>query len=161
MFKKTINFLHFHKRRVAVSAFCVGAYTVTCVSATKWQSEVLRFGIAGSIANVIIETAFHCADTVNIRAKASKTNVSTTSMISKIYAQEGIKGFGRGFSAMFYGGIVYGFCFFAIYKVIKGYFKDYFDGSVDLAICYLLASFTTEVLTLSVKYPYDLIKCRL
>ena len=48
-----------------------------------------------------------------------------------------------------------------MYKVIKGYFKDYFDGTVDLAFCYLLAAFTTEVLTLCVKYPYDLIKCRL
>lgn len=82
-------------------------------------------------------------------------------MISKIYTQDGLKGFGKGFSATFYGGIIYGFCYFAIYKVIKGYFKDHFDGTVDLGVCYLLASFTTEVLTLSVKYPYDLFKCRL
>ena len=27
--------------------------------------------------------------------------------------------------------------------------------------CFLLASFAAEMLTLSVKYPYDLIKCRL
>lgn len=70
-------------------------------------------------------------------------------------------GFGRGFSAAFYGGIIYGFAYFSIYKVLKGYFRDYFDNTVDLALVYLLASFTTEVLTLSVKFPYDLIKCRL
>lgn len=122
---------------------------------------MLRFGIAGSIANVTIESVFHFADTVNIRAKASEKSVSTASMISKIYGQEGVRGFGRGFSAAFYGGIIYGFFYFAIYKVIKGYFKDYFDGTVDMAVCYLLAAFTTEVITLSVKYPYDLIKCRL
>jgi len=44
---------------------------------------------------------------------------------------------------------------------LKGYFKDYFDGSVDLGIVYLLAAFSTEVISLSVKFPYDLIKCRL
>lgn len=122
---------------------------------------MLRFGIAGSLANVLIETAFHFADTVNIRTKASSTNISTSTMISKIYTQDGLKGFGKGFSATFYGGIIYGFCYFTIYKMIKGYFKDHFDGTVDLGVCYLLASFTTEVLTLSVKYPYDLFKCRL
>lgn len=50
----------------------------------------MKFGIAGSLANVVIETTFHFADTVNIRAKASVSNVSTATMVSKIYAQEGL-----------------------------------------------------------------------
>lgn len=70
-------------------------------------------------------------------------------------------GFLKGFSAAFYGAAIYGFAYFSIYKILKGYFKDRFEGKVDMAVCYLLASFTTEVLTLSVKFPYDLIKCRL
>ena len=46
--------------------------------------------------------------------------------------------------------------------MLKGTFKEYFEGTgIDLAVVYLLAAFSTEVLTLSVKFPYDLIKCRL
>jgi len=51
--------------------------------------------------------------------------------------------------------------FFGTYKALKDILRNYFDGSVDLAICYLIASCATEIITLSVKYPYDLIKCRL
>jgi len=71
-------------------------------------------------------------------------------MANKIYQKEGVIGFGRGFSAAFYGSVIYGFTYFCIYKILKTKFKDYFDGAVDLAIVYLLASFTTEVLSLSV-----------
>jgi len=85
MISKTINFLHFHRRRAAVTvAFC-GAYGLTCNSARKWENEVLRFGIAGSLANVIIEGTFHCFDTVNIRTKAAENYISTPTMINKIY----------------------------------------------------------------------------
>lgn len=46
--------------------------------------------------------------------------------------------------------------------MLKGNFKEYFENTgIDLAVVYLLAAFSTEVLTLSVKFPYDLIKCRL
>jgi Mitochondrial carrier protein len=82
-------------------------------------------------------------------------------MIHKIYKKEGLVGFGKGFSAAFYGAAIYGFAYFSIYKVLKSYFKDKFGDKVDMAICYLIASFTTEALTLIVKFPYDLIKCRL
>jgi hypothetical protein len=42
---------------------------------------VLRFGIAGSLTNVVVESMFHFADTINIRTKASESNVSGRSMI--------------------------------------------------------------------------------
>lgn len=121
----------------------------------------MRFGVTGSLASVMLDSTFHAADTVNIRAKASELNISTTATIKNILSREGPRGFYRGFAATCYGAMVYGFCYFSAYKVIKSYLKEYFGGSVDLAVCYLLASFTTETLTLSVKYPFDLIKCRL
>jgi hypothetical protein len=70
MFSKTINFLYFHRRRAAVTATFCGLYGATCYSALSWQNEVLRFGIAGSLANVTVEAMFHVFDTVNIRTKS-------------------------------------------------------------------------------------------
>lgn len=81
--------------------------------------------------------------------------------MNHIYQKEGLIGFGKGFSAAFYGAALYGLVFFGTYKVVKGFFRDYFDGKYDLGFCYLLASCITETISLSVKYPYDLIKCRL
>jgi uncharacterized membrane protein len=85
MFSKAINFLHFHRRRVAVTVGVVGAYGLTCYKAIKWENEILRFGIAGSLANVIIESAFHFMDTVNIRSKAAEKTISTSTIIQKIF----------------------------------------------------------------------------
>lgn len=82
-------------------------------------------------------------------------------MAKKIFKKEGIVGFGKGISAAFYGAAIYGFCYFSIYKMLKTWFADKFGGKYDLAFVYLFASFTTECLTLVVKFPYDLMKCRL
>ena len=49
--------------------FCTG-YVATCYSALGWQNEVLRMGVAGSLANIFVESSFHFIDTVNIRSKA-------------------------------------------------------------------------------------------
>lgn len=83
------------------------------------------------------------------------------SMISKIYRKDGILGFGKGFSAAFYGGAIYGFAYFTVYKILKGHFKEFFGDTIDMTLCYFLASFTAECICLLVKLPYDLIKCRL
>ena len=159
--KNAINFVYFHRRRITVTTGVVGTYFSTCYSARNWDNELIKIGIAGSLSNVIVECSFHFADTVNIRTKANETNISTTSMINKIYRKEGIIGFGKGFSAAFYGAAIYGFSYFVIYKMIKSYLAEKFEGKVDMAVCYVLAAFVTECLTLSVKFPYDLIKCRL
>ena len=156
-----LNFLRLHKRRAAVTTGVFIGYTGICYKARSWESEIWRLAIAGSISNAIVECTFHFADTVNIRAKASEKSVSTAAMISKIYLKDGVQGFGKGFSACFYGAAIYGFTYFAIYKVLKGFFKDRFGDKVDFAICYLLAAFVTESLTLVFKFPFDLIKCRL
>lgn len=136
-------------------------YFGTCYHAKNWQNEILRIGIAGSLANVVVECGFHFADTVNIRTKANETYISSANMMQKIYRKEGIFGFGKGISAAFYGAAIYGFAYFSIYKLLKTYLADKFGGKYDMAAVYLLASFTTECLTLCVKFPYDLMKCRL
>ena len=52
------------------AAFCA-AFGGTCWSARGWNNEVLKMGVAGSLAFTIVETSFHFMDTVNIRTKAS------------------------------------------------------------------------------------------
>lgn len=119
-------------------------------------------GVAGSLANTVCETSFHLVDTVNIRSKAmSGVNTTMAGQINKIWAREGLYGFCKGFSACFYGGVMTGFLYFALYKQFKHSFHDLLGDKYDSTYIFLLASFTAELLTLSVQYPYDLIKCRL
>jgi hypothetical protein len=86
---------------------------------------------------------------------------STMKMLQKIYKNEGLMGFGRRFSAMFYGSEVCGFIYFILYKVFKVEFKKYFWDSLSFGQVVFLASWTVELFTLLFYYPYDLIKCRL
>ena len=81
--------------------------------------------------------------------------------MTKIWAKEGLIGFGRGFSATFYGGIYAGFFYFYLYKSFKGVYGEYFGNKLDMGWVCLLSSFTSEFMCLSVKYPFDLVKCRL
>ena len=159
--RQILNVLHFHRKQAFIGvAFCSG-YGLLSYKAIRVENEILRMGIAGSIANIICESAFHAVDTVNIRAKASEHSISTLSMVNKIWRKEGLYGFSKGFSACFYGASICGFMYFSLYKAFKVYFTDYFGDSVDTAVSFLLASFCAELITLSVQYPYDLIKCRL
>jgi hypothetical protein len=75
--------------------------------------------MAGSLALTTVECMFHFVDTVNIRSKAQTASISSRSMINKIWAKEGIKGFGMGFSACFYGSVLGGFMYFGLYKILK------------------------------------------
>ena len=45
-------------------------YAGVCWSAINWKNEIFRLGVAGSLANLFVETSFHFIDTVNIRTKA-------------------------------------------------------------------------------------------
>ena len=117
--------------------------------------------MAGSIANLTVESLFHFADTVNVRAKVSEKNESSLKVVKKIYAKEGLYGFGKGFSACFYGSAACGLIYFALYKVFKSYFKELFGEGYNMAYTYFVASFVAEFFTLLIYYPYDMIKCRL
>ena len=82
-------------------------------------------------------------------------------MVTRIWTKEGLAGFGRGFSACFYGGAVSGFLYFGFYKQFKTVYREVFGKTIDMALVYMAASLTAELMTLTVQYPYDLIKCRL
>ena len=61
----------FYRNKIAVTSLFCGFYAGTCYSALSWKSDVLRMGVAGSIATLICDSTFHVVDTVNIRAKAA------------------------------------------------------------------------------------------
>ncbi len=109
MSSSLLNFLHFHRRRVAVSCFSVSCYGALCYNALGWKNDLLRLGVAGSLSTVLIETSFHFIDTLNIRTKASEKTITAGKMMSRIWEKEGLKGFGKGFSACFYGSCLVGF----------------------------------------------------
>lgn len=116
-------------------------------------------GMAGSLANLVVEAGFHFADTVNVRAKVSDQQMSSIKMVEKIYKSEGLSGFGKGFSACYYGSIACGFIYFSLYKAFKQWSREYLGDQYNIAWTYFIASFAAEFFTLLVYYPYDLVKC--
>ena len=118
-FSKFSNFMYFHRRRILIGASFCSIYAITCKKSVHAKNDLFRMAVAGSIANLFVESSFHFIDTVNVRAKIHDTNVSSLNMVRKIYTKEGLYGFSRGFSACFYGSIVCGFIYFALYKKLK------------------------------------------
>ncbi len=108
------------------------------------------------MAHGTVEGLFHFVDTVNIKTKASETKTCTQTMVRKIWAQEGVTGFGRGIGAAIYGNYSSGFIYFVLYKYLKTNIPDYF-GNLRL----LVAGFVAETIAIIFKFPFDLVKCRL
>lgn len=159
------NIFYFQKRRIGVAvAFC-GVYAYICKKTVDHPWEVVRLGVAGSIAHVFCECFFHVIDTVNIRSKVMDTSASQQrsnyQFIRKIYQKEGVYGFGRGFSACFYGSIFCGFSYFSIYKGVKLKLYETFGTEISPTLVFAAASIIAESITLLFHFPYDLIKCRL
>lgn len=146
--------------------FCSG-YSLVCCRAKSQESEALRLGIAGSLANMLCETNFHVIDTINTRMKVrsgdqnAKTRANTIDFIKKIYQKEGPYGFGKGISACFYGSILSGFTYFYLYKKVKLLIHEHLGNKVKPAATYLMASVVADVFTILLCFPYDLIKCRI
>ena len=127
-FKKSLNFMYFHRRRIMVAGgFCSAYGYLSYMALSPKCNEVVRLGVAASQAHVIIEALFHFADTVNVRAKVSDSNDSSLKIVQKIYQKEGFIGFARGFSAMFYGSVFCGFIYFSLYKWLKIYLKEKYE----------------------------------
>ena len=164
--KQMQNFCYFHRRRIGVNIMTVSMLSGMVFKFKNTENEVVRMACAGCLAHTLVETSFHMVDTVNIRSKANPSSGNTTmlSLVSKIWQKEGLLGFGRGFSAAFYGAVMSGFSYFFLYKLFKQKISQQFEQwkmDVDVGIIALMASFTAEIFTLMVQYPFDLVKCRL
>lgn len=114
------NWLYFNRQRVVLNTLAFCGYSKLCWEARNWQNETARMGVAGSIAHGTVEAIFHFIDTVNIKSKATETeSTSTMTMVRKIWANEGVVGFGRGIGAAIYGNYTAGFFYFVVYKWLK------------------------------------------
>ena len=103
MFKRLGLFFKEHQKQIGVTIATCSGYSFLCYKSYFSENELLRFAVAGSIANLTIVSLFHFVDTVNIRSKSTMKPIPTGSLIRNIYKAEGMFGFGRGFSAAFYG----------------------------------------------------------
>lgn len=150
------NWLYFYRRRIFFNSVAAVGYTTICWNARNWNNEVMRMGVAGSMAIGTVEAMFHFVDTVNIKSKASeKESHSTMTMVRKIWASEGVVGFGRGIGAAVYGNYTAGFLYFVFYKWLKNNMSEL--GGFKA----LIAGFIAETTAILIKFPFDLIKCRL
>ena len=70
-------------------------------------------------------------------------------------------GFGKGFSATFYGSIFYGFIYFYLYKQTKLLIYKHYGDDTNPKFVFVSAAIIAEALTLIFGFPFDLIKCRL
>lgn len=150
------NFLYFYRRKIFYHSIVAFSYTTLCWKARKWDNEVIKMGVAGSMAVGSVEAMFHFVDTVNIKSKANeKESHSAMTMVRKIWASEGVVGFGRGIGAAVYGNFSAGFIYFILYKTLKNKMPEL--GGFKA----LIAGFIAETIAILIKFPFDLIKCRL
>lgn len=64
--RKVFNFMYFHRRRILVASAFTGTYAAVSYKAVGHPNELLRMGIAGSVAHITVEAMFHFVDTVNV-----------------------------------------------------------------------------------------------
>ncbi|CAI2373878.1 unnamed protein product [Moneuplotes crassus] len=150
-----------HKRRLYVFGAFSTLYTGALVKYRNHESKVIRIALAGSLSSMICEVLFHLADTVNIRAKLYNEKCSSIKVYKSIMQNEGINGLCKGISATFYGSIIAGLMYFALYKQFKEWLFKLGDGQLSPCFVFLISAFSAQSLTLLFYYPYNLFKCRL
>lgn len=126
----------------------------------KSKNEILRLGIAGSIAQFFTEIIFHPIDVINTNTKADLlTNMNSYNTTKRIYSKDGFFGFWRGASSTYYAALVGGMIYFTTYKYLKNLLSST-DNSLN-TLAYLISSVSGEILFLFFYYPFDLIRTRM
>ena len=113
------HLLHQYRNRLLTFGIFTGLYMSTLRYTKHSPSEYIRMGMAGSLASITVDSLCHIVDTVNVRAKVCNQHLTSSQMIHKIYTQEGISGFSKGYSAIYYGTITSTFIYFSLYKWFK------------------------------------------
>jgi hypothetical protein len=129
----------------------------------KSDNEMMRVGAAGSLTMLVGESSFYCIDAINARSKMLEANVGFREMMQKIIKNEGYCGMFKGFSATYYSSILSGFIYFYLYKGLKVTLKEKYEPETPSqnAAIYATASTIAEIATLTLYYPYEMIKVRL
>jgi hypothetical protein len=122
--------------------------------------EILRLGIAGSIAALSTELVFHPIDVINTNTKADLLyNMNSINTTKRIYEKDGFFGFWRGASATYYAALIGGMIYFTTYKYLKNLLSKA-ENELN-TVAYLISSVSGEVLFLFFYYPFDLIRTRM
>jgi hypothetical protein len=124
------------------------------------DNEILRMGIAGSIAQFSTEIVFHPIDVINTNTKADLIgNMNSLNTTVRIYKKDGLFGFWRGASATYYASLMGGIIYFTSYKYLKKMLSST-ENQLN-TIAYLISSILGEMLFLTFYYPFDLIRTRM
>ena len=124
------------------------------------KNEILRLGIAGSIAQISTELVFHPIDVINTNTKADLLgNVNAYYTTKKIYQNDGFFGFWRGASATYYASLIGGMIYFTTYKYLKNHLSSQ-ENTLN-SFAYLISSISGEMIFLVFYYPFDLIRTRM
>jgi hypothetical protein len=112
---------------------------------------------------LISEASFYYIDLINAKSKMLEVNVGITEMMKRVFKEDGLAGFYKGFSASYYSAIISGFIYFYLYKAVKVHLIEHFHptSEVMLTLTYATSSTIAEVISLILYYPYEMIKVRL
>ena len=64
--KQMLNIGYFHRKRLFVFGGFTGVYGYSCYKSKESTNEIFKMGMAGSLANLLVEISFHFVDTVNV-----------------------------------------------------------------------------------------------
>jgi len=122
----------------------------------------IKVGFAGALTQFISDSCFHFVDTVNVRCKGADSLVRWYSMVSEIWAKQGMKGFFVGINATFCASLFGGFTYFTLYKFLKSKLKKgEDDGRFRSFLTDFGAAAIAEMVALLIYFPFELVKARL
>lgn len=158
--KRAYVYMRKHPRHYLTYFFFGAGFSFLAYYNRNSPNEILRLGIAGSIAQLSTEIAFHPIDVINTNTKADLiSNMNSLQTTKRIYSKDGFFGFWRGASATYYAALIGGMIYFTTYKYLKNILSKEENNLNTLA--YLISSVSGEMLFLFFYYPFDLIRTRM
>ena len=116
-------------------------------------------GVTGSLTLSSTEATFFAIDALNSKAKVvSGKNTNTIHILKEAIKKEGPLSLFRGLETAFLGASAYGFMFFSIYHLLKDRYRDQMKD--DKAKLFIASSLVTQGISLSLFYPFDMVKVR-
>lgn len=157
----------------------VGFFT-GCIAFTFWkgpqiENPVVRYALAGTAATLFQEIFMHGLDTLNMRSKVIN---GPKLYVFELIRKEGFVSLMRGIQPVLYGYIFSSFLYFNFYALSKMWLRsNYFSNPEEddsmtnfekarrLVLITLVVSFASsmvaEIFSLTLYYPFDLIKTRM
>lgn len=122
----------------------------------KAKHESLWLAFAGAISACVTDCSTYSLDTINSRSKV----LGEKMVKSKAEMVKACRSLNRGISASFYGSLFYGYVYFYLYNNFKKILRPFYNGKPTPSM-YMGAAAMTEMMALSVYFPFELIKIRM